>query len=257
MPVAPEAPEAANLAVSAAATLRQRLASGHYAPGQRLSERALGQELGISRNTLREAFRLLTQESLLTHAPHRGVSVAVPDAACVADIYRLRRMIECSALAGARAGHPALTDMRRAVQQAMQHQQTGHWPGVGTSNIEFHRAIVSLADSPRLNAWFARLLAELRLAFGLLHDAERLHAPYVQRNQSILALAEEGRFAAAARQLQRYLRQSEQVLLDVRANPARPPAAKAAKKAQTPETRMDTAIAAIKSRAKPPSSAHP
>ncbi|WP_227667102.1 GntR family transcriptional regulator, partial [Klebsiella pneumoniae] len=41
-------------------------------PGARLSERELTSQLDISRNTLREVFRLLTQEGLLRYQPNRG-----------------------------------------------------------------------------------------------------------------------------------------------------------------------------------------
>ncbi|WP_211195545.1 GntR family transcriptional regulator, partial [Stenotrophomonas maltophilia] len=55
--------------------LRRMLVEGELVPGQRLSEAALAESLDISRNTLREAFRVLTREGLLTHEPNRGVTV--------------------------------------------------------------------------------------------------------------------------------------------------------------------------------------
>ena len=55
--------------------LRTHIAEGHLLPGARLPEDAIGQALGVSRNTLREAFRLLTHEKLLSHALNRGVFV--------------------------------------------------------------------------------------------------------------------------------------------------------------------------------------
>ena len=76
-------------------------------------------------------------------------------------------------------------------------------------------AIVELADSERLNLLFAPVLAELRLAFGLLRDAEFLHAPYVDMNLKILELAEAGNFASAAAALTDYLVHSERIVLAV------------------------------------------
>ena len=89
------------LAEDTAARLRAQVIAGHLRPGQRLSETRLAGDLSVSRNTLREVFRLLTREGLLTHAPNRGVSVAVPTMAGVLDIYRVRRLIEVPALAQA------------------------------------------------------------------------------------------------------------------------------------------------------------
>ena len=193
--------------------LRQKIVQGELAPGQRLSEVALSESLGISRNTLREVFRLLTKEGLLSHAPNRGVSVAIPSIASIIDIYRVRRLIECQALAQASPHHPAHERLRQAVAQARSCRGESDWRGVGTANMAFHQAIVELADSERLNALFSQLLAELRLAFGLLNDQEFLYAPYVDMNQRILELMSSGRQDEAARVLGEYLEHSERIVL--------------------------------------------
>jgi DNA-binding GntR family transcriptional regulator len=198
-----------------AETLRQRITQGEFTPGERLSEQALSENLGISRNTLREVFRLLSKDGLLKHTPNRGVFVVIPSIASIIDIYRVRRLIECQALAQAYPRHPAKTRMREAVEASLQARERGDWPGVGTANMTFHMAVVELADSERLNHLFASVLAELRLAFGLLRDPEFLHAPYVDMNVNILALAEAGDFARAAAALQDYLVHSERIVLAV------------------------------------------
>lgn len=208
-------PAAQALSERMAETLRQRITRGEFAPGERLSEQALAEQLGISRNTLREVFRLLSKDGLLKHTPNRGVFVVIPSIASIIDIYRVRRLIECQALAQAYPRHPAKVRMREAVEASLQARERGDWSGVGTANMQFHMAVVELADSERLNHLFASVLAELRLAFGLLRDPEFLHAPYVDMNVNILALAEAGDFARAAAALQDYLVHSERIVLAV------------------------------------------
>ncbi len=195
--------------------LRRRITAGEFGPGERLSEQALAESLSISRNTLREVFRTLTKDGLLKHEPNRGVFVAVPSMASIIDIYRVRRMVECQALAQAYPRHPAKRRMREAIDTARRCRDRQDWQGAGTANMSFHHAIVELADSERLNAMFTQLLAELRLVFGLLRDAEFLHAPYVDRNVEILELAESGEFAKAAAALNDYLVHSERIVLAV------------------------------------------
>lgn len=211
----PAAPSAPTLTEGIAEQLRQKITKGEFSPGQRLSEQALSDSLGISRNTLREVFRMLTKDGLIKHAPNRGVFVAVPSIASIIDIYRVRRLIECQALAQAYPRHPAKKKMREAVQASLRHRDGGDWVAVGTANMAFHMAIVELADSERLNLMFASVLAELRLAFGLLGDPEFLHAPYVDMNVGILELAEAGEFARAAATLNDYLVHSERIVLAV------------------------------------------
>ena len=211
-PASPD-PAAPTLNERVAEQIRQRIVQGEYPPGTRLSEASLSENLGISRNTLREVFRLLSKEGLLKHEPHRGMFVAVPSMASIIDIYRVRRLIECQALAQAYPRHPARQHLRAAVQSALACRDAQDWKGVGTANMAFHMAIVELADSERLNHLFAQVLVELRLAFGLLNDPEFLHAPYVDMNVRILEQFEAGQFAQAAATLNDYLVQSERLVL--------------------------------------------
>ena len=135
--------------------------------------------------------------------------------ASIIDIYRVRRLIECQALAQAYPRHPAKKHMREAVEMALKCREAGDWLGVGTANMEFHMAIVELADSERLNNLFAHILVELRLAFGLLKDPEFLHAPYVDMNMKLLELIEAGKFAEGSAALNDYLVHSERIVLAV------------------------------------------
>ncbi|KQR72896.1 GntR family transcriptional regulator [Rhizobium sp. Leaf384] len=201
------------LAPRLAEKIRDRLIAGELKPGQRLSEAALSADFAVSRNSLREAFRLLTKEGLLRHEPNRGMFVATPSMASILDIYRVRRMIECQALAGAYPHHPAVARMRRAVEAAKVARDAEHWGSVGSQNMVFHAGIVELADSERLNAFYAQIAAELRLSFGLLADPELLHAPYVDLNAAILDHLEAGRTQEAADLLEAYLTQSERTVL--------------------------------------------
>ena len=195
--------------------IRQQIVRGEFQPGQRLSEVALSENLEISRNTLREVFRLLTKEGLLRHLPNRGVFVAIPSMASIMDIYRVRRIIECQALAQAIPQHPACQQMRDAVAEQRQLRDAGKWTEVGTANMRFHEGVVALADSERLNTLFSHILVELRLAFGMLSDAEFLHAPYIEMNATILERFEAGDMARAAEQMLDYLNHSERVVLSV------------------------------------------
>ncbi|WP_313074136.1 GntR family transcriptional regulator [Melaminivora sp.] len=213
LPARPAAPS--SLADTVAHTIRQQLIHGELRAGQHLSEAQLSQQLDISRNTLREVFRILIKEGLLHHAPNRGVSVVVPSIADIIDIYRVRRLIECQSLEKAWPLHPAHKQMQRAVEDGQQASQARDWRAVGTANMAFHAAIVALADSERLSAMFEHLAAELRLAFGLLDDPEYLHAPYVDHNARLLQLFMEGQTGAAARELEGYLVQSERMVLAV------------------------------------------
>ena len=58
--------------------LREQITDGRLAPGDRVPEEELGRAAKVSRNTIREAFRLLINERLLVHEFNRGVFVRKP-----------------------------------------------------------------------------------------------------------------------------------------------------------------------------------
>ncbi|GAA3147736.1 GntR family transcriptional regulator [Planomonospora alba] len=194
--------------------LRERIAQGLFAPGQRLSEEAIGAALGVSRNTLREAFRLLGHERLLEHRLNRGVFVRVLSAQDVADVYRVRRVIEGAAVRHAAAAPPeAFAPLREAVADAVRAAERGGWQDVGTANIRFHQALAALNGSPRLDEAMRQLLAELRLVFHVMENPRAFHEPFVSRNLELVELLEAGRTAEAGAALERYLDDAEELLL--------------------------------------------
>lgn len=202
-----------SLAEMVAARIREQVIHGGFSPGQHLSEAELSDSLEVSRNTLREVFRVLTKEGLLRHEPNRGVFVATPDMATIVDLYRVRRIIQVEILEQAFSGHPAVRKMREAVERAKEAREAGDWLVVGSADLAFHGAIVALADSPRLDAFFSHVLAEMRLAFGLLSEPELLHSPFIELNEEILKLVELGKRAEAASRLEKYLVNAERLVL--------------------------------------------
>lgn len=193
--------------------LTDRLIAGELRPGTRLSETALAKEFDVSRNTLREAFRVLGEQGLVDHIPNRGVSVASPSTADVIDIYRVRRTIECTVLAHAPRNHPNAARMLRSIEEAKSAAEAGDWLQVGTANMEFHNGLVALSDSVRLMRSFGHVLAELRLAFLKVELLDFLHEPFVGRNAEVYdAYVSESPRAAAAL-LESYLGDSERQVL--------------------------------------------
>ncbi|MGW0033746.1 GntR family transcriptional regulator [Streptomyces sp. NPDC003314] len=194
--------------------LRARVAEGWFPPGTRLSEDGIGGALGVSRNTLREAFRLLTHERLLVHELNRGVFVRVLDADDVADIYRTRGLVECAVVRG--LGRPPfpLDGLAAAVAAGETAARAGDWNGVSTANIHFHRALVALAGSARTDELMRGVLAELRLALHLVEDPRALHEPFLARNAEILGALRAGERGTAERLLARYLDDSRARVAD-------------------------------------------
>src|SRR5690349_18717426 len=180
--------------------VREEVVEGRLRPGARLPEQALCDALGVSRNTVREALSQLVNERVLAREPHRGVLVAQPDADAVGD--------------GEAWGPTGVARVRAAVDEGRTAARTADWDGVASANQHFHRALVALGGSPRLDQQMKLLLAEMRLVFHRMREVREFHEPYLDRNDAICALLEAGDRAAAADEVRRYLADAESQILD-------------------------------------------
>ena len=130
--------------------LRERIYTGRYAPGESLPQVKIAAELDISRTPLREAFRMLEREGLVTVGSNGTVCVISGDLQTLLDAYELREVIDgvAARLAAQRASRrvaerlePLLADQRAALRPWTPERYTG-------ANVRFHAAIFELADNP-------------------------------------------------------------------------------------------------------------
>ncbi|MBF9129348.1 GntR family transcriptional regulator [Plantactinospora sp. S1510] len=205
----------ASTAQRVAEVLRARITEGALLPGTRLSEEMIGAALGVSRNTLRESFRLLMHERLVVHELNRGVFVRVLGVEDVIDIYRVRRVLECAAVANARNSSPgAMEAIEAALTEGERAAAEQRWFDVGTANMQFHQAIAGLAASPRVEEIMRQTLAEIRLAFHVMDAPQTFHQPYLERHRELLELIRAGNVERATAVLDAYLRTAERQLVD-------------------------------------------
>jgi DNA-binding GntR family transcriptional regulator len=193
--------------------LRELIKSGDLPPGTALREQQLVTSLDVSRNTLREAFRLLGRERLVVYNLHRGVFVRELDGHDVRDIYRTREPLELMAIEySAEAPRERLEELLELVVLAEQAAREKNWKQVGTLNIDFHQRLVELIGSERISTFFRVIDAELRLAFAIVEDAPEFFRPFIPRNRAIAELLLAGDRTAAAAELKAYLAEAERLI---------------------------------------------
>jgi DNA-binding GntR family transcriptional regulator len=192
-----------------AAELRLQLAEGALLPGARLTESTIAEDLGISRNTVREAFAELAAERLVVRLPNRGVFVASLGPGDIHDVYTVRRAIEVSAIRA--GGSPErIAAVRAAVQEGKAAAAADDEEALGTANQHFHGAIVALAESRRLDTVMAQVLAEMRLFFHKATLDAHFYRGYLADNEEICAALEAGERDRAGDLLLAYLDRSEE-----------------------------------------------
>ncbi|MFZ5848504.1 MAG: GntR family transcriptional regulator [Actinomycetota bacterium] len=79
--------------------LRERIVTGALAPGVRLSQQQLAEDLQVSRTPLREALQRLATEGLVMGQANRGMVVAPAPLSHVEDAYALRLLVEPATVA--------------------------------------------------------------------------------------------------------------------------------------------------------------
>jgi len=143
--------------------IRAEIISGRLAPGQRLIERELCEELGISRNTLREAYRQLEAEGFLDIPPHKGPTVARLTGRGAGEIYELREALECLAvrLFVDRASSTALAELKEATAGLREAHRSGDVPTMLEAKTAFYDVIYAGAGNDMLRAQAALLQERL------------------------------------------------------------------------------------------------
>ncbi|QFG27132.1 GntR family transcriptional regulator [Actinomadura sp. WMMB 499] len=195
--------------------LRARILEGAFASGAPLREVPLASEVDVSRNTLREALRLLAAEGLVVQPPNKGARVKTFTAAEVRDVYRARRVLEVQAATeSAAAGAERFAAMEAAVRAKEAAERAGRWRDAGTASLRFHQALVAVLESRRMDEFFRTLLAQLRLAWAASCDEERFQRGWAERDRELYELLRRGRRNQSVGVLLVYLEDSERQVLD-------------------------------------------
>jgi GntR family transcriptional regulator, trigonelline degradation regulator len=99
-------------------TLRKAIFQGRFVPGDRLVEKDLCELLGVSRTSIREAFRQLESEGIIENIPNRGPVVATLSRAQVKEVYEVRQVLEALAakLFASNATEKQVEDLGKATE---------------------------------------------------------------------------------------------------------------------------------------------
>lgn len=132
--------------------LREDILSGKYKEYEELKEVAIGEELGVSRTPVREAFRQLELEGLIQIVPNRGAYVTGITAKDVKDIYMIRSLLEgvCARLATEKITKEQLEEMEENIYLADFHASKGHMDQMAELDNRFHDILYEACDSKML-----------------------------------------------------------------------------------------------------------
>ena len=199
--------------------MREAIISGHFAPGERLVERPLCEQLGVSRTVIRETIRFLEAEGLVELVPNRGPTVASLDWDQARQIYDIRRQLEGSAAAACAEMHDAAcaNSLGEALKRIGETTQTGEWSELRKTTTRFYEIMFEAAGHSvawdivqRLNGRISRLRALTlsatdRPVSGLTHMTA-IYDAILSRNPDAARAAVYRHIDDASQTAQRYLK---------------------------------------------------
>lgn len=168
--------------------LRALIVQGELAPGARLNERVLCEQLAISRTPLREALKLLATEGLVELLPNRGAIVASLDADRLTDTLAVMGALE--ALAGelvcAHASDIAIADIRALHFEMLAMHARRDLAGYFRYNQLIHQRIVEASENPVLASTYRQLNTNVRRARYMANLSQERWDAAVREHEAIL-----------------------------------------------------------------------
>ncbi|AFM39288.1 transcriptional regulator [Desulfosporosinus acidiphilus SJ4] len=139
--------------------LRNAILEKKLEPGERLVERNIAEQLGVSRTPVREAIRKLELERLVTHIPRKGVVVSEFTKADIIEILLIRASLEAlmSNIAATKIKTKEVERLASLAQHISDEQKSGNMKKSNQLNDTFHEIIYKAAESPRLYNLFSTL----------------------------------------------------------------------------------------------------
>src|SRR5215467_4553129 len=173
----------------AADVLREQILSGRFAPGLRLVEASLANQLGVSRGTVRAALSELAHEGLVSQVAYTKWMVPELSAADAWELYSLRGSLE--GLAARLATERRSAETVKALADAYERLETAvaaaRRPAVAAADLALHKTIVAITGHRRLIGQYKLIEQQVRHYIATsnadvvdLHELLDQHQPIVR-----------------------------------------------------------------------------
>lgn len=158
--------------------VRRAILSGELPPGTRMLQAELAERMAISITPIRAALRQLAAEGLIHIEPRRAVSVHMPSAEELREVYEIRVLLEPVSVkqAAKKITEEELARAEELLDAMDGAETTGEWDVL---NRDFHALLVAASGSPRLATIMLNLLSLATIGIrsaGVLSEARMREA---------------------------------------------------------------------------------
>ncbi|WP_260615391.1 GntR family transcriptional regulator [Microbispora sp. KK1-11] len=164
-------------------TVLDGLTNGRWKPGDRLVERRMAAELGVSQAPVREALRELEALRLIESAPNKGARVRRLTRSDLREVYQVRAGLEETAV---RLGRPRVEALRTHLGRLHEAAAAGALHDQVRHGVAFHREIVKASGNDvLLSVWESlgiEVWTHLSIRLFRMHPHENAadHEPLVE-----------------------------------------------------------------------------
>ena len=166
----------ASLSERIASRIRDGIIGGKFGPGERLTEGAVVEWLGVSNSPVREAFHQLEQDGLMVREPRRGARIREFSEEDIRHLYLVRSALDGVAYRLLLEGNPLQDDvygrLRECVVEQKRAAETDDYAQSIEHDLRFHDVIFESADADVLWSLWSVVRAQFRV---LLHWRLRSH----------------------------------------------------------------------------------
>lgn len=166
--------------------LRNAILQGRLKPGEKLSQGDLAEQLGVSRIPLRDAFRRLEAEQLITIDGRRGARVSALSPDDIKEIYEMRIMLEerCAIYAAKNMDDAAIAKLLNLLDEMDDKESSSEDNGYSARRA-FYSELYSYAKRPRMSA----MILLLRDNVGRYHrftNRQHAHEAHTELREGIV-----------------------------------------------------------------------
>lgn len=185
--------------------IRRRILTGDFRPGERINESEIALKLGISRSPVREAFRVLEGEGLITTLPRKGSFITEISAQDVEELFEIREILECHAIECIRKRAKKSPDELRALIEEVGRELLRK-PDIFTVISGFHFSLVELSNNYRLIELYKILGVSLR-RYQLIYLSKKGQRDVsLEHHQVIVDALKGGNYSDIKKLLKRHIR---------------------------------------------------
>jgi DNA-binding GntR family transcriptional regulator len=191
--------------------LRRRILTGEFKAGQKINESETAARLGISRSPIREAFRVLEREGLITTLPRKGSYITDISPQDVDELFELRELLECHAIDAIRKravkSPNEMYEQLKEVERGLRKE-----PDTFTVISGFHYDLVELSHSYRLIELYKILAVPLK-RYQLIYLSKKGQREIsLEHHQGIVDILKTGDYSTAKKSMKRHIRYVENVV---------------------------------------------